>query len=207
MEKDNANIQIRDKLIDLFKFIESERMADIPVLNKELSVDAFGFESQDGYHFGVLLTPWFMNLVLIPTQENGDALDDSQVGSKTFRILPSGRFEFIAGYEEKIGMYLSCSLFSPVFEFADQQAAVETALAILEQVNTPIDEDGEEEVDEDADMREIWAGRLPEPEPIEVEEHAEQIERKPVAPQKLSRRELLRGGKKQDAEHEAGQQS
>lgn len=184
-------------------------MADIPVLNKELSVDAFGFESQNGYHFGVLLTPWFMNLVLIPTTENADALDESQVGSKQSRILPAGRFEFIVGYEEKIGMYLSCSLFSPVFEFADQEAAIETAQAILEQVNTPIDKDAEEEIDEDADMREIWAGRLPEPEPEPTvnEVEAEQIASKQEVPQKLSRRDLLRGGKKNEAENETGQQS
>jgi len=207
VKKDNPDIQIRDKLIDLFKFIETERMVDVPVLNKELSVDAFGFESQNGYHFGVLLTPWFMNLVLIPTVENSEALDDRQVGSKLSRVLPSARFEFIVGYEEKIGMYLSCSLFSPVFEFADQEAAVETAQAILEQVNTPIDEDAEEEIDEDADMREIWAGRLPEPELVEVEAEPEEIARKAEAPQKLSRRELLRGGKKRETEIEAEQKS
>ncbi|MCP3867031.1 MAG: [NiFe]-hydrogenase assembly chaperone HybE [Gammaproteobacteria bacterium] len=40
--------------------------------------------------------------------------------------------KFILGDEKGIGQYMSCSLYSPVFEFADQQMAVATAEAVME---------------------------------------------------------------------------
>ncbi|MCU7925204.1 MAG: [NiFe]-hydrogenase assembly chaperone HybE [Candidatus Thiodiazotropha sp. (ex Dulcina madagascariensis)] len=48
-----------------------------------------------------------------------------------FSQLPAGPYEFILGEEAGIGRYQMCSLFSPVFEFADQATAVATAEAVM----------------------------------------------------------------------------
>ena len=191
MTVDCTSKEICDKLIDLFTTIEIERMDGVPVLNNALVVDAVGFDCHNGFHLGVLLTPWFMNLVLIPTQENTQILPTQQVGSKQFHNLPAGRFEFIVGHEDELGKFLSCSLFSPMLEFADQETAMQTAHEVLQQVTTTTTTNDDEGDDEDADMREIWAGRLPENN-IE-EQHSKTDDQDVQIPKELSRRDLLGG--------------
>ena len=46
--------------------------------------------------------------------------------------FPAGVYEFVAGREEVIGEYQACSLFSPMFAFADHDAARLTAQAALQ---------------------------------------------------------------------------
>ena len=117
-----------------FQQIAETRMQGLPVINPNLHVKAFGFKRWQQYRLGVLLSPWFMNIVLLPLEASSQAL---QVGTKQVIALPSGEYEFILGFEAPIGFYLSCSLFSPVFEFENQAAAETTAeialLTILKQ--------------------------------------------------------------------------
>lgn len=191
-------------LIALFQKIETERMDGIPVLNKNLNVDCVGFEQHGDFYLGVLLTPWFMNLMLVPVDRETSILDDRNVGAKLVHNLPAGRFEFIVGHEEELGRFMSCSLFSPVFEFSDQEAAMETAHAAFEEVLTDLNPDDEED-DGDDDMREIWAGRLPVENLEQTEETPNQGE--PQQPKELSRRDVIRGLRNSDLEETAEQQS
>lgn len=52
-----------------------------------------------------------------------------------------------------------CSLFSPMFEFADQESAQEAGRQVLAELFNP-----EAEEDEDGDMVRVWEGRLHEEE-------------------------------------------
>ncbi|MCU7886786.1 MAG: [NiFe]-hydrogenase assembly chaperone HybE, partial [Candidatus Thiodiazotropha sp. (ex Lucinoma annulata)] len=104
-----------------FRTIEQQRMEGLPLLNKALRVEAVSFCEWNGLCLGVLITPWFMNLMLIP--DEGDTWSDMQIGDKQLHQLPSGLYEFILGEEEGIGRYQMCSLFSPMFEFSDQATA------------------------------------------------------------------------------------
>jgi [NiFe] hydrogenase assembly HybE family chaperone len=110
--------------------IQCERMADVPLLNPDLAVQAVGFRDWEGYCLGVLITPWFMNLMLFP--EDGTDWSGLPSGTRINHVFPSGNYAFIHGEEEGIGHYQMCSLFSPVFEFQTQEAAVATAKAVME---------------------------------------------------------------------------
>jgi [NiFe] hydrogenase assembly HybE family chaperone len=46
-------------------------------------------------------------------------------------VFPAGVFEFIGNRDAVLGDYQACSLFSPMFEFADHATAVDTAAASL----------------------------------------------------------------------------
>jgi [NiFe] hydrogenase assembly HybE family chaperone len=105
-------------------------MADVPILNEAIGVEAVGFREIDEGLLGVLVTPWFMNLMLLPIE--AAAWEGQRAGEKTLHTLPAGCYEFIAGHEEGVGDYRMCSLFSPMFEFADHAAAVETAAAVMD---------------------------------------------------------------------------
>ncbi len=205
--------QMRELLTEHFIMVATTRMEGVPVVNKALSVTALGFEEFGDYRVGVMLTPWFMNLMLMPLKKDVIDPQKHKFGTVMQHVLPGGRFAFIVSHEEELGFYLSCSLFSPVSEFADQAAFEETAAAVLDEVMTPAQEKGEEELDEeelaDAEMRELWTGRKPEPKPVdtdketnvsgdEINPDAEKQEegprrKLPAMSSQMSRRDVLRG--------------
>jgi [NiFe] hydrogenase assembly HybE family chaperone len=112
--------------------IAATRMAGLPLVHPRLSVQAVGFEAQeDGTALGILVTPWFMNLVRLPLSNSAELpapgqAEDRRVGSWTFR--------FHGHSEPGIGEHAAASLASPMNEFADQAAAVATAQALLERL-------------------------------------------------------------------------
>jgi len=113
-----------------FRRIHDARMRDLPILNPTLSVQVVGARLYAGDWIGVLITPWCMNLVLIPGADS--SVRPGGQGSKQEVALPGGRCEFIASEEESIGVFAACSIFSPMGEFPDQASAVATAEAVLD---------------------------------------------------------------------------
>jgi [NiFe] hydrogenase assembly HybE family chaperone len=119
-------------LTDTFSGILRTRMNGIPVVNEHLYVSARHFCKWHNDYVGVLITPWFMNLILIPaTNKRAREFSEYRVGSKHHLSFPSGSYEFTLGAEDRIGTYLACSLFSPMFDFADQNTAEDTAEAVF----------------------------------------------------------------------------
>lgn len=125
--------EISQKLETVFRQIQQERMLDVPVCNPALQVEAVGFRHWEKFYLGVMITPWFMNLMLLPVDQDaeGNGSWNAQQGSKQIHVFPSGRYEFIHGEEEGVGRYQVCSLFSPMQDFKSHQAAVDTATLIL----------------------------------------------------------------------------
>ena len=118
-----------------FRAIGREQMRDMPMVNPALDVAALGFRPWQAHWLGVLVTPWFMNLWLMPR----DAAQWQPIGERETRcyVFPAGVFEFIGGRDALLGDYQACSLFSPMFEFADAAAAHATALAALDALFDP----------------------------------------------------------------------
>jgi len=148
------------RLQQAFEAVHRERMADLPMVNPALQVAVVGFKQDEHGCLGVLLTPWCMNLVLMP---EGDEWQGLKPGTKQVHVLPSGSYEFVVADEAGLGRYQSCSLFSPMFEFGDQATALATAEAVLLAVTneaardepsagTPI---GRDEVLETAEQRSL----------------------------------------------------
>jgi [NiFe] hydrogenase assembly HybE family chaperone len=122
--------QIWQKLEAVFNDILTHRMRDVPVLNAVLAVRALGFNRYNADWVGVLITPWFMNVLLLPGTEGQWS---AQVpGTKFEQTFPYGSFEFVVADEVLLGRYAQCSLFSPMFQFADQAAAVAAAESALQ---------------------------------------------------------------------------
>ena len=134
--------QVAAELEAAFARVHRERMAGVPILNEALGVEAVGFVAHGDDALGVLVTPWFMNLMLVPADSTAGSRQ--RPGEKSVVSLPGGDFEFIAGNEAGIGDYRMCSLFSPVFEFADHDTAVATAAAVMDRLLTGSDDAGPE---------------------------------------------------------------
>ena len=119
----------------LFERIAATRMQGIPILNPALRVQAVGFEpvpDAAAAAVGVLVTPWFMNLVWLPLDASTE--DVAAPGATRERDVGTERFPFIGAHESGFGRFEVCSLFSPMGEFADQDRAVATARAVLDEL-------------------------------------------------------------------------
>jgi [NiFe] hydrogenase assembly HybE family chaperone len=165
----------------VFSRIHRERMHGVPILNPALRVQCVGFRPWGEHCLGVLITPWFLNIVLLPCEP--DAWDGLRVGQKVLHGFPSGPYELIVGHEDDIGRYQMCSLFSPVFEFEDQAAAVAVAEVVLQGLMNEDNRDG-------TSMREQEIARIWQGEPETADDPPEP---EPLMARSLRRRDLLRG--------------
>ena len=114
----------------VFDDILRRQMHDMPLVNPALAVEAVGFRPWQDHWLGIVITPWFMNLWLMPRV----TAKWQPIGERETRhyVFPAGVFAFIGGRDPLLGDYQACSLFSPMFEFADQASAREMAVAVLE---------------------------------------------------------------------------
>jgi [NiFe] hydrogenase assembly HybE family chaperone len=104
----------------------SINMKGLPIYNPTLAVEAVGFRAHDSRQVGVIVTPWFMNLTVLP----GDADRASWKAGGTARLaFPSGLYDFVVSEAGDNGMIATCSLFSPMQDFTDHEAAQVAALA------------------------------------------------------------------------------
>ena len=112
-----------------FRSILWRQMHDVPMVNPALAVEAVGFRPWSDHWLGVLVTPWFMNLMLLPrVVAKWQAI---AAGQSRHYVFPAGVFEFIGARDDELGDYQACSLFSPMFDFANPAGARDTAAAAL----------------------------------------------------------------------------
>ncbi len=129
----DTGAEISARLTEVFSTIHAERMDGVPILNPRLKVEVIDVRAWNGRWLSVLVTPWFINLMLLPeTDEEAQVWQSLALGTSVPHRFPAGRFDFILGEEAGLGRYQMCSLFSPVLQFEDQEAARVTARAALE---------------------------------------------------------------------------
>lgn len=105
----------------VFRDIERTRMAGLPILNTSLTVEAVGFTPWQGHWLGALITPWFLNLVLVPGAQG--EWPHAAEGERIVRQLPAGSCNFYGCFEFVIGEFHASSVCSPMSRFTDQAAA------------------------------------------------------------------------------------
>jgi len=101
------------------------RMRPLNVYNAALDVEAVAFAPWDEAWLGVMLTPWFMNIMLLP--RNRVRWRPLATGTKRHYHFPAGAYEFVGASDSAIGEYQVCSLFSPLHEFSDHATAKQVA--------------------------------------------------------------------------------
>lgn len=113
-----------------YERIHADRMRGLPIVNPALRVDTIGFREHAGDMVGVLLTPWFMNLVVLPA----DDAAYTQQGQLIDYTLPSGVLELTTHRDDGIGGYLSAVLYRDVMAIPDMNCAQVLAKEVLQRL-------------------------------------------------------------------------
>lgn len=130
-----------------FEHILQESMQGIPILNNKLQVQTLGFQKFDGRIMGIVITPWLMNLILLPNEE--DDWSELELGKKMPIKFPSTSYKFMVNEIDGIGKCKTHSLYSPMREFNSQDQAVKVAEDFLNDLIVARESTVEELVDED----------------------------------------------------------
>ena len=125
------------------------RMDGLNFVNPSVQVEAVAFAPWQSHWLGVMVTPWFINLMLLPRDM---AAWTSVPQGKTLRYhFPAGDYDFISSQDDAVGEYQMCSLISPLLEFADHATAHQVAElardALLDPANAPVPETPVEDSD------------------------------------------------------------
>jgi len=99
----------------------AQRMEGLGIVNPALEVEAVDFLPWHDHWLGVMVTPWFMNVVLLPRLRS--RWQSLPVGGKRKVEFPAGVYEFIGADDAIVGEHQTCSLFSPMHEFENHAAA------------------------------------------------------------------------------------
>ncbi|WP_417260332.1 [NiFe]-hydrogenase assembly chaperone HybE [Celeribacter sp.] len=175
-----------EALVSDFTEVWHAKMRDVPIVNKLLHVQAVGFMEYEGRPLGVLISPWFMNLLQLPAE--GEDWSALTAGEKEIISFPSGDYEFIHNTREQTGGYKACSLFSPMGEFKTQAQAVDVAKAVMVAL---FQDEHRAETDRSADIRAAREQEIAEQAEREAAEQEARAEELTVAP---TRRQVLTVG-------------
>jgi [NiFe] hydrogenase assembly HybE family chaperone len=110
------------------------KVKGMPIYNPTLAVEAVGFRLHEGRYVGVIVTPWFMNLVVLPSADDRATWAE---GGAVRLVFPSGAYEFTVSKLNDVGLIGACSLFSTMTEFTDHEAAQLAATSVAEALFQP----------------------------------------------------------------------
>jgi [NiFe] hydrogenase assembly HybE family chaperone len=136
MVLDMATLSVDDEVNNLANAYRRAalKVKGMPIYNPTLAVEAVGFRQYQGRHVGVIVTPWFMNLTVLPTAED---LRTWSAGGSARLVFPSGSYDFTVSELEDIGLVGACSLFSTMSDFTDHEAAQMAASSVAEALFQP----------------------------------------------------------------------
>jgi [NiFe] hydrogenase assembly HybE family chaperone len=113
----------------------AQRMQGLGFVNPALRVEAVDFAAWEGHWLGVLVTPWSINLMLLP--HDPARWQRLRAGERQRYTFPAGAYDFIGAADETLGEYQMCSLFSPALDFADHGSARLVAQLALQALFDP----------------------------------------------------------------------
>lgn len=160
-------------VVDRFEEIYQQQIKGTPIENPALSVEAVGFQLWNNQWVGILITPWFLNLMIMSAEKTGWSKISADAQQQW--QFPCGPISMLKNADDTLGLYYCCSLASPMSAFDSHESTRQTALEIMQMLFVA----GNETNDVTQDQKQASLGKL------NVD-----AERKKVA---VSRRSFLRG--------------
>lgn len=123
-----------DALLAFYRRVWAEDMADTLICNPALTVAATEFRPHGPGWFGVVVTPWFLNGVLLPADSGLWAAQRD--GDASVEALPAGAFNFNAARVGTLGVVKTMAIVSAMNVFTAQADALAAAGLALDQLFT-----------------------------------------------------------------------
>ena len=139
--------QIAQQIEAAFERILREKMQGIPIVNPAIRVETLGFQQYEGRVFGIVVTPWLMNLVLLPADD--DDWSELELGDKKWHRIGPRQYKFLVNDFDSVGRCQTHSLYSPMGEFRSHEQARNAALQFLDELMQERESDPEDRVDEE----------------------------------------------------------
>jgi [NiFe] hydrogenase assembly HybE family chaperone len=117
-----------------FRKIEQGPMRGLPVCHAALTTELVGCSRWNEYWIGCLITPWTLQLLLLPATSAVEALQEGDVRVWEF---PQGPLTFRAIENLDLGTYQSCGLCSPVTSYPSQAAIRQVSREVMELLLQP----------------------------------------------------------------------
>ncbi len=117
-----------------YQRIWREKMRGLPFVNEKLAVESVAFRPLGPDLAGILISPWFINLVILP---GDDALGALQQGDAVERTIGTEHIGFTVDLAPTLGHFLSAVLFRSVEDFPDRATARAVAEEVLELLFAP----------------------------------------------------------------------
>lgn len=123
----------------LYQKVYQEQMHGLPICNDKIKVEAVDFQLYQEQWLGILVTPWFTNLLILRQQGQDWPKMKLAKGNEKYLSFPSGDIKFTPRFEPELGTYLCCSLVSPMTEVnSHQQAMMDAKNALRQLTHEPI---------------------------------------------------------------------
>lgn len=123
------------RLLDGYRAVAAGDMSALPGFNPELTLETVGFREWEGHGLGVLIAPWFMNLILLPGPEDDWTEVDPREGCEW--KLPAELIVFHPCELAGPGLHLTAPLFTNLRGFPDQDTARAVAREVMHQLFEP----------------------------------------------------------------------
>ena len=124
-----------ESLLDGYRAVAAGDMSALPGFNPELTLETVGFREWEGHGLGVLIAPWFMNLILLPGPEDDWTEVDPREGCEW--KLPTELIVFHPCELAGPGLHLTAPLFTDLSGFPDQATARAVAREVMHQLFDP----------------------------------------------------------------------
>ena len=103
---------------------------DMAEINPALAVEAVGFTRYEGDWLGVVITPWFLRLFMLPG--GGSLWGEIPVGQRRYVSLPAETMQFVADEAPQLGAFQYSALLEPTSLVADMNAARQMAIRVMQ---------------------------------------------------------------------------
>ena len=136
-----GTVEITSQLDSVFNKILANEMAGLPLLNPKIDVEVLEFQEFEGRSIGIVISPWLMSLIMLPSSQLGDDWSTFEIGQQHVHEFPSGDYKFLVNEFEGLGICQVHAIHSPMSNFFTHDQAKITALVFMKKLMSVVDED------------------------------------------------------------------
>lgn len=121
----------QDVLEQHFDSVYEREMKGLKLCHKDVKVQAVGFHLYENHWLGMMITPWFLNLMILPQTDQPWPELKQERGNDILLEFPCGNLKFTPRIDPDLGSYLCCSLASPLRNIKSHDDLVSVAHKVL----------------------------------------------------------------------------